>query len=62
VSQGEVFGFLGPNGAGKLLTVRMLTSLIAPPAAGGGERYTIGQQDDDIRRTVGVLTRPRVVR
>jgi ABC-2 type transport system ATP-binding protein len=57
VSQGEVFGFLGPNGAGKTTTVRMLTSLIAPTrgrAVVNG--FTIGQQDDDIRRTVGVLT------
>jgi ABC-2 type transport system ATP-binding protein len=57
VSQGEVFGFLGPNGAGKTTTVRMLTSLIAPTrgrAVVNG--YTIGRQDDDIRRTVGVLT------
>jgi ABC-2 type transport system ATP-binding protein len=57
VSQGEVFGFLGPNGAGKTTTVRMLTSLIAPTrgrAVVNG--FTIGQQDAQIRRTVGVLT------
>lgn len=57
VSQGEVFGFLGPNGAGKTTTVRMLTSLITPSrgrAVVNG--FTIGQQDAQIRRTVGVLT------
>jgi len=57
VAEGEVFGFLGPNGAGKTTTVRMLTSLIAPT---GGlatvAGFTVGKQDTDIRRTVGVLT------
>jgi ABC-2 type transport system ATP-binding protein len=57
VNEGEVFGFLGPNGAGKTTTVRMLTSLIAPTrgrAVVNG--FAIGQQDAQIRRTVGVLT------
>ena len=57
VAEGEVFGFLGPNGAGKTTTVRMLTSLIGP--TGGTATvagFTLGQQDTDIRRTVGVLT------
>jgi len=57
VREGEVFGFLGPNGAGKTTTVRMLTSLIAPTdglATVAG--FSIGQQDTEIRRTVGVLT------
>jgi len=57
VAQGEVFGFLGPNGAGKTTTVRMLTSLIQPT---GGKAvvngYTLGQQDQDIRRHIGLLT------
>lgn len=57
VAEGEVFGFLGPNGAGKTTTVRMLTSLIAPSS--GSARiagFTLGSQDTEIRRTVGVLT------
>jgi ABC-2 type transport system ATP-binding protein len=57
VNQGEVFGFLGPNGAGKTTTVRMLTSLIAPTrgrAVVNG--FTLGRQDAQIRRTVGLLT------
>ncbi len=57
VREGEVFGFLGPNGAGKTTTVRMLTSLIAPTT---GEAvvngFTVGKQNTDIRRTVGILT------
>ncbi len=57
IAEGEVFGFLGPNGAGKTTTVRMLTSLIGPTA---GEAtvmgYKIGQDDQEIRRNVGILT------
>ncbi len=57
VAEGEVFGFLGPNGAGKTTTVRMLCSLIAP--SGGSAwigKYQVGKDDQDIRRTVGILT------
>lgn len=57
IAEGEVFGFLGPNGAGKTTTVRLLTSLIAPS---GGQAvvlgYKIGQDDQAIRRNVGILT------
>ena len=57
IPEGEVFGFLGPNGAGKTTTVRILTSLISPTggrAAVNG--FPIGEQDIEIRRTVGLLT------
>ena len=57
INEGEVFGFLGPNGAGKTTTVRMLTSLIQPTS---GEAqvlgYKIGEDDQQIRRNVGILT------
>ncbi|MGE5124541.1 MAG: ATP-binding cassette domain-containing protein [Acidobacteriaceae bacterium] len=57
VDEGEVFGFLGPNGAGKTTTVRMLTSLIGPSSGSAiVNGYRIGEQDTDIRRTVGILT------
>ncbi len=57
VKEGEVFGFLGPNGAGKTTTVRMLTSLIGP--SGGSATvngFSIGKDDQQIRRSVGILT------
>lgn len=57
VHEGEVFGFLGPNGAGKTTTVRMLTSLVSPSSGNAVVNgYRVGEQDTDIRRTVGILT------
>jgi ABC-2 type transport system ATP-binding protein len=57
VADGEVFGFLGPNGAGKTTTVRMLSSLIGPTSGSATVAgFVVGQQDTEIRRTVGVLT------
>jgi len=57
IKEGEVFGFLGPNGAGKTTTVRMLTTLIGPTAGKAVVNgFEVGKQDEDIRRTVGVLT------
>ncbi len=57
IPEGEVFGFLGPNGAGKTTTVRMLTSLIAPTSGEAWvNRFQVGVDDQDIRRSVGILT------
>jgi ABC-2 type transport system ATP-binding protein len=57
VARGEVFAFLGPNGAGKTTTVRMLTALIAPTAGYARVNgYRVGQENTDIRRSVGILT------
>jgi ABC-2 type transport system ATP-binding protein len=57
IPEGEVFGFLGPNGAGKTTTVRMLTSLISPTTGSAQVNgYTVGKDDIEIRRTVGLLT------
>ena len=57
VKEGEVFGFLGPNGAGKTTTVRMLSSLIGPTSGTAYiNNYEIQKDDQDIRRSVGILT------
>jgi ABC-2 type transport system ATP-binding protein len=57
IKQGEVFGFLGPNGAGKTTTVRMLCALIAPTTGRAWvNNYTVGQQNQEIRASVGILT------
>jgi ABC-2 type transport system ATP-binding protein len=57
IAAGEVFGLLGPNGAGKTTTIRMLSALIAPTS---GEawvaKYRVGQENDEIRKRVGILT------
>lgn len=57
IAEGEVFGFLGPNGAGKTTTVRILASLISPTSGKAwiGD-YEVGKEDQEIRRTVGILT------
>lgn len=57
IPAGSVFGFLGPNGAGKTTTVRMLAALIQPSS--GSARvagYTLGRENEAIRRSVGILT------
>jgi ABC-2 type transport system ATP-binding protein len=57
IQEGEVFGFLGPNGAGKTTTVRILTSLIGPTSGSAVVNgFRVGQQDTQIRRSVGILT------
>src|SRR5512137_2941649 len=57
IQRGEVFGFLGPNGAGKTTTVRLLCSLIAPSAGRAWvNNYEVGQQNQEIRASVGILT------
>ena len=57
VESGEVFGFLGPNGAGKTTTLRMLAALISPTQGTANVAgYRVDGEDDEIRRSVGILT------
>jgi len=57
IHTGEVFGILGPNGAGKTTTVRMLCALIAPTSGKASVAgFSLGEQDQNIRRNVGILT------
>lgn len=56
VRQQEIFAFLGPNGAGKSTTIDILCTYLRPDA---GEvvidGYRLGQQDDEIRKIIGVI-------
>lgn len=57
VHPGEIFAFLGPNGAGKTTTMRMLACLIAPTSGQATVAgYRVGQDDDQIRARIGILT------
>ena len=57
IGAGEIFGLLGPNGTGKTTTVRMLSALIAPTSGRAWVNgHRIEQQDQHIRRSVGILT------
>lgn len=56
VNEGELFAFLGPNGAGKTTTIDIICTLLEPDS---GEitinSYTLGRQDDKIRKDIGVV-------
>lgn len=56
VEEGSLFSFLGPNGAGKSTTISMLSTALAPD---GGKAaicgHALGQEDDKIRRSLGVV-------
>ena len=62
VEKGEFFAFLGPNGAGKSTTINMCTTLLQPTE---GEiivnGFVMGKQDDEIRKSIGVVDRKSVV-
>ena len=56
VEPGSVFAFLGTNGAGKSTTISCLTTVLS--ADSGTMKIagqTVGRDDDDIRRKIGVV-------
>ncbi|HYG83664.1 MAG TPA: ABC transporter ATP-binding protein [Verrucomicrobiae bacterium] len=56
VKKGSIFAFLGTNGAGKTTTISCLTTALAPTS---GEvtvaGHVLGQENDAIRRAIGVV-------
>ena len=62
VNEGELFAFLGPNGAGKTTTIDIICTLLKPDS---GEvtinGYTLGTQDDKIRKDIGVVFQDNIL-
>ena len=62
VNKGELFAFLGPNGAGKTTTIDIICTLLKPDS---GEvtinGYTLGTQDDKIRKDIGVVFQDNIL-
>lgn len=56
VEKGKMFSFLGPNGAGKSTTIDMLCTLLAHDSGDVTiDGFTLGRDDDKIRRSIGVV-------
>lgn len=62
VEQGTMLGFLGINGAGKSTAINMLSTLLRPDSGTAtvcGHR--LGQEDDQIRRKIGIVYQQNVL-
>ena len=56
VNEGELFAFLGPNGAGKTTTIDIICTLLRPDnGIVRVNNYMLGEQDDKIRKSIGVV-------
>jgi multidrug/hemolysin transport system ATP-binding protein len=56
IPEGALFAFLGPNGAGKSTTINvMCTSLDGTAGEIRINGFTVGKQDDGVRRSIGVV-------
>jgi ABC-2 type transport system ATP-binding protein len=56
IEQGEIFGLVGPNGAGKTTTLKMLATLLPPPAGDaevGG--HSVRREPDAVRTVIGYM-------
>lgn len=56
VEPGKLFAFLGPNGAGKSTTINSICTFLKPDSGKVTVNgYTLGQQDDEIRNSIGTV-------
>ncbi len=56
VNEGDLFAFLGPNGAGKTTTIDVICTLLKPDSGTVTVNgYKLGEQDDKIRKSIGVV-------
>ncbi|XMB72745.1 ABC transporter ATP-binding protein [Mycoplasmatota bacterium WC30] len=56
VEEGSLFAFLGPNGAGKSTTINILSTLLTSDEGFVNVNgYNIGESDDDIRKSIGIV-------
>ena len=56
VEPGKLFAFLGPNGAGKSTTINSICTFLRPDSGNVTVNgYTLGQQDDEIRNSIGTV-------
>lgn len=56
VERGTMLGFLGINGAGKTTAINMLSTLLKPDSGSAQlSGYMVGQQDQEIRRKIGIV-------
>lgn len=62
VNEGELFAFLGPNGAGKTTTIDIICTLLKPDKGSVTiNGYTLGKQDDNIRKDIGVVFQDNIL-
>lgn len=56
VERGTMLGFLGINGAGKTTAINMLSTLLKPDSGSATLcGHTVGRQDQEIRRKIGIV-------
>ena len=56
VEPGKLFAFLGPNGAGKSTTINSICTFLKPDSGKVTVNgYTLGRQDDEIRKSIGTV-------